>query len=133
MPKFETKNVDFGYFWPKMPYLDFCGQEFQKNIVRLEISTFKFVFLQSFSKKIKMPKFGTKNAVFGYFWARILKIYYCHIWNQHPWIFLIAKYCEIMKMAKFGSKNALIGHSFLPKSLIWVFLGKIFRKTIVIF
>ena len=27
---------------------------------------------------MKMPKFGTKNALFGYFWARILKNY-CHI------------------------------------------------------
>ena len=30
-----------------------------------------------------MPKFGTKNALFAYFWARILKTY-CHIWNQYP-------------------------------------------------
>ena len=26
-----------------------------------------------FHRKTKMPKFGTKNALFGYFWARILK------------------------------------------------------------
>ena len=30
-----------------------------------------------------MPKFGTKNAWFGYFWTGIWK-QYCHIWNQHP-------------------------------------------------
>ena len=40
---------------------------------------------------MKILEFGTKNAWFGYFWARILKIY-CHIWNQHPqigqkWVF----------------------------------------------
>ena len=34
---------------------------------------------------MEMPKIATKNALFGYFWARILK-YYCHIWNQHPQI-----------------------------------------------
>ena len=33
MPKFGTK----------MPYLDFFGLEFEKNIVILEISTLKFV------------------------------------------------------------------------------------------
>ena len=32
-----------------------------------------------------MPKFGTKKALFGYFWARILKNYY-HIRNQRPQI-----------------------------------------------
>ena len=29
-----------------------------------------------------MPKFGTKSAFLGYFWARIVKNY-CHILNQH--------------------------------------------------
>ena len=32
---------------------------------------------------------------------------YCRIWNQHPRIFLIAKFLEKMKMFKFGTKNAL--------------------------
>ena len=38
-----------------------------------------------FLEKTKMPKFGIKNALFGYFSARILKNY-CYIWNQHPQI-----------------------------------------------
>ena len=58
---------------------------------------------------MKMPKFGTKNALFVYFWASILKNY-CHIWNQHPQICLIAKFCEETKMLKFGTKNALFGY-----------------------
>ena len=33
-----------------------------------------------------MPKFGTENALFGYFWARILNNYR-NIWNQHPQIY----------------------------------------------
>ena len=38
-----------------------------------------------------MLKFGTKNALFEYFWTRILKNY-CHICNQHlqicqKWVF----------------------------------------------
>ena len=32
----------------------------------------------NFREKTKMPKFGTKNALFGYFWAKTLKRY-CHI------------------------------------------------------
>ena len=66
---------------------------FKKTIVRFKISTLEFVSLQFFAKKqkrsilrpkmpyldvfrlkflrkkAKMPKFGTKNALFGYFWA----------------------------------------------------------------
>ena len=30
-----------------------------------------------------MPKFGTKSALFSYFWARISKNY-CHIWYPAP-------------------------------------------------
>ena len=30
---------------------------------------------------MEMPKFGAKNALVEYFWARISKN---HIWNQHP-------------------------------------------------
>ena len=65
-----------------------------------------------------MPKFGTKNGLLGYFWARILKSY-CHIWNQHPRICLIAKICEKTKMPKFGTKGALL-LSYL-KSAPWNF------------
>ena len=78
-----------------------------------------------------MSKFGTKNVLFGYFWATILNNY-CHIWNQHLRISVIAKFCEETKLPKYGIKNALFGY-FWQKCLIWVFLGKIFRKAIVIF
>ena len=42
-----------------------------------------------------MPKFGTKNASFGY---------------QHPRICLIATFREKMKMLKFGTENTLFGY-----------------------
>ena len=54
-----------------------------------------------------MPKFGTKNAVYGYFWARISKNY-CHNCYQHLQIYLIAKFCK--KRPKFWSKNAWLGY-----------------------
>ena len=44
-----------------------------------------------------MRKLGTKNALFGYFWAKIFKTYE-HTGNQHPQICLIAKFCEKTKM-----------------------------------
>ena len=56
-----------------------------------------------------MSKFGTKNALFGYFWARILKNYR-HICNQHPQICLIARFCEKTKKSKLETKNSLFGY-----------------------
>ena len=55
-----------------------------------------------------MPKFWTKKALFWYFGARILKSC-CYIFNEHPQICQIVKFCEIMKMLKFGTKNVLLG------------------------
>ena len=46
---------------------------------------------------MKMPKFGTKSALFGY--GAI---------NQHFRICLIAKFPEKPKTSKFGIKNALL-------------------------
>ena len=79
----------------------------------------------------KMPNFGTKNALFGYFCTRVFKNY-CYIWNQYLRICLIAKFCEETKVPKFGTKNTLLG-CFWQKRLIWVFLGENFKKTFVIF
>ena len=56
-----------------------------------------------------MPKIGTKSALFGYFWARILKSY-GHIWNQHPQICLFARFHGNTKMPKFGTKNSWFGY-----------------------
>ena len=55
-----------------------------------------------------MPKFGAKNSLFGYFSARILKIY-C-IWYRDPQICQVGKFCE-KKYCKFGIKNALFWFS----------------------
>ena len=60
-----------------------------------------------------MAKYGTKNALFEYFWTGILKNY-CHIWNQHLRISVISKFCKEIRIPKFGTKNALVGY-FWPK------------------
>ena len=72
---------------------------------RIWNSTLQICLFAKFHGETKMPKFGTKIALFGYFWARILKKY-CQIWNQHSQICLFAKSHEIAKMSKFRSKNA---------------------------
>ena len=79
--------------------------------------------IAKFPEKMKMPKFVTKNALFGYFGAIILKNY-CHIRNQHPRICQIAKACEKMKMPKIGTKNASFGYFWARIYLIAKFRAK---------
>ena len=66
--KFDPKKK-FLNLGPKMPDLRILGLEFQNIIVIFEISILKFVLFQSLVQKEKILKFGTKNALFGYFWA----------------------------------------------------------------
>ena len=40
---------------------------------------------------INTLEFGTKNFKFAYLGAGIWK-YYCHIWNRCPWVYLAAKF-----------------------------------------
>ena len=63
----------------------------------------------------KNAKFGTKNALFGCFWARISKKLLSY-WNQHHQICLFAKLHEKTKMPKFWTKNAWFGYFWIE---IW--------------
>ena len=75
-----------------------------------EISNPRICLIAKYCDVTKMPSCGTKSALFGYFWARILKN--C---SEHPRISAIAKFCEETKM---------------PSSGIWVIFGKnLFKKT----
>ena len=69
---------------------------------------------------MKMSKFATKSAFFGYFLARILNNNY-HIWNLHLQISVITKFCEETKMPKFGTKNALSGYSWQRMPYLGIF------------
>ena len=73
-----------------MPYLGIFRLTSWKTIVTLEMSTLKYVNFQNFVKKTKFPLFDTKNALFGYFCARILKNC-CNISSKHTQIYLILK------------------------------------------
>ena len=79
-----------------------------------------------------MPEFGTKIALFGYFWTRILENY-CHISCHNSQICLIAKFHGKTKISRFGTKMPYLG-IFDQKCTTWVFFGKkFFKKTIAIF
>ena len=93
-----------------MSYFGIFRLPFEKAVVIFKISTLRFAWFQISQKiKTKMLKSETKNVWFRYFWLGIWKKY-CHIWNHHSQICLIANYCEIMKMHKFGTKSALTGY-----------------------
>ena len=95
--------------WLKISYLVIFRQEFRKTIIVIWNQHPRICLIAKSRKKTKMSKFGTKNALFGYFWTRILKNY-SHIWNQHPRLCLISKFREKIKMPKFKTKNALFGY-----------------------
>ena len=90
----EQKCLNLGR---KMPDLDNFGWNL-KTILSYLKSTPSNLSNAKFGRKTKMPKFGTKNALFGHFWPKML---YLGIFDQ--------------------------------KCLIWLFLGKNFKNTIVIF
>ena len=92
-----------------MPNLHIFGLEFENNIFMIQITVLKFVLLQSFVQKIKIPKCVIRNALLEYFLAGILKNY-CHIWNQHLRISVIAKFCKETRIPTFGIKNTLFGY-----------------------
>ena len=68
---------------------------------------------------MKMPKFGIKNALFGYFWERFLEKLLSHL-KSPPSNLSICKNLGKTKMPKFGIKNALFGY----------FWARIFKKLL---
>ena len=108
------KNALFGYF---------CERIWKKKLFSLLKSAPSNLPISKTSrKKKKMSKFGTKNAWFGYFWAGIWKIY-CHTWNQHPPICLMAIFSEKAKKPKLGTKMPYLG----------IFVKEFEKKTIFLF
>ena len=96
---FLTKKASCWYF---------CVRIFKKLLPDLK-SVPSTLSNKKFGEKTKMPKFGTKNAWFGYIGAGRWKRYCC-IWNQHPRICITEKIGEKVKMPKFGTKNVLFGY-----------------------
>ena len=98
----EQKTLNFR---PKVPYLGVFRMQFWKTIFIFEIRAFEFIknkFVQN--KKIKSNFGWTKDTLFCYFWALILKKYY-HIWNQQYRICQDEKFRPKIETLKFGTKN----------------------------
>ena len=113
----------------KVPCLGISGQEFWKRYCHIWNQHPQICLSAKFHEKIKIPKFGTKNTLFGYFWARILENF-CHIWNKHFRICLIPKFREETKMLKFGTKNALYEY-FWPKTPYLGIFGQELKKKLM--
>ena len=107
--KMWDKNALFEYFWPKISYLDIFGLELKKSYFRIWNQHPWICLIAKSCEIMKMPKFGTKSVLFGYFSTRILKNY-CHVWNQHFRNSVIAKFCEETKMPKFGTEITIFGY-----------------------
>ena len=60
-----------------MPYLVFLGWNLKTIMSYMKPAPSNFSNCKVLLKT-KMPKFGPKNALFGYFWDKIIKGY-CHI------------------------------------------------------
>ena len=63
-----------------------------------------------FHEKATTPKLGIKNALFGYFCARISNTF-SHIWNQPRQICVIGEFCRKIKILNFVTENDLFGYS----------------------
>ena len=68
------------------------------------------LYICKFCEETKMPKFGTKNALFGYFLGWKFKLLLSYLKSapsnlSNCKIFIIAKFSKITKMLKFGTKN----------------------------
>ena len=118
MPKLTTKNAIFGYFWPKNILPRYFWARILKNHCQTWNEHLPICLIAKFCKDTKMAKFGSKYAIFGYFWPKLsyfgivgqdFQKSYCHISNQHTGICLFAKLHEKTKMFKFGTESACFG------------------------
>ena len=102
----DKKCLNLG---PKMPYLGIRFLEKLLLYLKSAPSNLSKKTSRKFHEKIKMSKFWTKEAWFGYSWIEIWK-QYCPIWNQHSRICLLAEFRGKTKMHELGIKNTLIGY-----------------------
>ena len=94
---------------PIMFYLGIFTLELEKTIVISEIQHPQICRNAKIHAKQKFFKFGTENALFGYFWVVILKDWQ-QMGNQHSQFCQNAKFRAKIKIFKFWTKNALFGY-----------------------
>ena len=108
MLKFGTENALFKDFWPKLAYLDIFGLEFFKKTY-CHIWNKHPCLIAKYREIMKTPKFATKIALFGYFWARSLEKLLSYL-KSAPSKLFICKITRKTKISKFGTKKALFGY-----------------------
>ena len=104
----RNKNALFKDFWPKLAYLDIFGLEFFKKTY-CHIWNKHPCLIAKYREIMKTPKFATKIALFGYFWARSLEKLLSYL-KSAPSKLPICKITRKAKIPKFGTKNALFGY-----------------------
>ena len=96
----KTKKQLYLNLCLKMRYLDIFWAIISKTYCHTWNQHPESCLTSKLSKNIKLSKFRTENALFGYFLAGIWKKRYCHIWNQRLWICLAAKLDAKLKILK---------------------------------
>ena len=76
--KVSLKNEISKSWDQKYLLLGISGLKFKKILSYLKLARSNLSYWKILQKETKMLKSGTKNALFGHFWASFLKKY-CHI------------------------------------------------------
>ena len=71
MPKGGTKNALLGIFDQECLFWVFLGKNLKKVYCHIWNQHPQICLFAKLLEKTKMPKFGTKNAWFGYFWPKM--------------------------------------------------------------
>ena len=88
--KFCKKNQKCLNVGPNSLFRQIWGRNLQTILWYLK-SAPSILFNYKILQRTKLPKVGTENACIGHFWVGVSK-QYCHTWNQHSRICLIAKH-----------------------------------------
>ena len=104
----KIKNIKFG---PKMSFLNVLDWNLKKLVSYLKSTPSNLSKYQTSSKTTTITattENGTKIALCGYFWCRILKNY-SHIWNHHLRTYPIANFTKKKKWYNLGPKMSYLG------------------------
>ena len=129
MSKFGTKNAWIWVFWGwKLKTILSYLKSKTSNLSNCKISrknTSAYIWYQNYLIWL----FFTKNAIFGYFWARTLTEL-LPIWNQHPQICLLGKIHQETNMPKFGTQKMTYLGIFTRNALFGYFWATILKELL---
>ena len=94
---------------PKTPNLCIFGLEFENIFCHVSYQRPRICLVAKLGAKIKILKFRTKNALFGYFWAGIWKTLFSYLKSALS-NSSNCKFLKKTKMSKFGTKDVWFGY-----------------------